>query len=84
MKEKSENEVAQLRPTPSDPIDCSLPGSSVHGIFQAWNGLPLPSPTLSPRSSKNQRNRSFRTLLTILNPMLLTSQCMFDLVEEGK
>ena len=35
MKVKSEREVAQLCPTPSDPMDCSLPGSSVHGIFQA-------------------------------------------------
>ena len=32
---KSESEVAQSCPTPSDPMDCSLPGSSVHGIFQA-------------------------------------------------
>jgi len=35
MKVKSESEVAQLCPTPSNPMDCSLPGSSVHGIFQA-------------------------------------------------
>ena len=35
MKMKSENEVAQLCPTLSDPMDSSLPGSSVHGIFQA-------------------------------------------------
>ena len=43
MKVKSESEVAQvvylkvtqLCPTPSDPMDCSLPGSSVHEIFQA-------------------------------------------------
>ena len=35
MKMKSESEVAQSCPTPSDPMDCSLPGSSVHGIFQA-------------------------------------------------
>ena len=34
MKVKSESEVAQSCPTLSDPIDCSLPGSSVHGIFQ--------------------------------------------------
>ena len=42
MKVKSESEVAQVVylkviqscPTPSDPMDCSLPGSSVHGIFQ--------------------------------------------------
>ena len=35
MKVKSEREVAQLCPTLSDPMYCSLPGSSVHGIFQA-------------------------------------------------
>ena len=35
MKVKSENEVAQPCLTPSDPMDGSLPGSSVHGIFQA-------------------------------------------------
>ena len=35
MKVKSESEVAQSGPTLSDPMDCSLPGSSVHGIFQA-------------------------------------------------
>ena len=35
MKVKSENKVAQSCPTPSNPMDCSLPGSSVHGIFQA-------------------------------------------------
>ena len=32
---ESESEVAQLCPTVSDPMDCSPPGSSVHGIFQA-------------------------------------------------
>ena len=35
MKVKSESEVAQSCPTISDPMDCSLPSSSVHGIFQA-------------------------------------------------
>ena len=35
MKVKSENEVVQSCPTLSDPMDCSLPGSSIHGIFQA-------------------------------------------------
>ena len=33
MKVKSESEVAQSCPTLCDPMDCSLPGSSVHGIF---------------------------------------------------
>ena len=46
MKVKSESEVAQSCPTLSDPMDCSLPGSSTHGIFQEeyWSGVPLPSP----------------------------------------
>ena len=35
MKVKSESEVAQSCPTLSDPMGCSPPGSSVHGIFQA-------------------------------------------------
>ena len=43
MKVKSESEVTQSCPTLSDPMDCSLPGSSVHGIFQArgleWGAL---------------------------------------------
>ena len=50
MKMKSEREVAQLYPTLSDPMDCSLPGSAVHGIFQArvleWGaiGFSIPKP----------------------------------------
>ena len=52
MKAKSESEVPQSCPTPSDPMDCSLPGSSVHGILQArvlewgataFSDLPVPS-----------------------------------------
>ena len=35
MEVKSESEVAQLCPTLRDPMDCSLPGFSVHGILQA-------------------------------------------------
>ena len=35
VKVKSESEIAQSCPTPSDPMDYSLPGPSVHGIFQA-------------------------------------------------
>ena len=44
VKVKSESEVAQSCPTLGDPMDCSLPGSSVQGIFQArvleWVSLP--------------------------------------------
>ena len=43
MKVKSESEVAQSCPTLSDPMDRGLPGSSVHGIFQArvleWDAI---------------------------------------------
>ena len=47
VKMKSEREVAQLCPTLSDPMDCSLPGSAVHGIFQArvleWGAIAFSS-----------------------------------------
>ena len=43
MKVKSESEVVQLCRTLSDPMDCNLPGSSIHGIFQArvleWSAI---------------------------------------------
>ena len=46
MKVKSEREVAQSCPTLSNPMDCSLPGSSIHGIFQArvleWGANEIP------------------------------------------
>ena len=48
MKVKSESEVSQSRPTLSDPMDCGLPGSSVHGIFQArvleWGAIASSGP----------------------------------------
>ena len=46
MKFKSESEVTQSCPTLSDPMDCSLPGSSVHGFSKQeyWSGVSLPSP----------------------------------------
>ena len=49
MKVKSEREVAQLCPTLSDPMDCSLSGSSVHGIFQTrvleWGAIAFSIPS---------------------------------------
>ena len=48
MKVKSESEVTQSCPTLSNPMDCSLPGSSVHGIFQAkvleWGAIAFSFP----------------------------------------
>ena len=56
IKVKSESEVIQSCLTLRDPMDCSLPGSSVHGIFQArvehWSGVPLPSPIETKDAAK--------------------------------
>ena len=57
MKVKSEREVTQLCPTICDPMDCSLPGSSVHGVFQArvleWSALPSPYLVIGNVNLKN-------------------------------
>ena len=58
MKVKRESEVAQSCPTPSDPMDCSLLGSSIHGTFQArvleWGAIAFSSLLLSIQL-KNRR-----------------------------
>ena len=52
---ESESEVAQSCPTLSDPMDCSLPGSSIHGIFQArvleWGAKMI---IFTPKSPKDE------------------------------
>ena len=59
---KSESEVAQLCPTLSYPMDCNLPGSSVHGIFQArvleWVATAF-SRAMVYRVAKSQTGASF-------------------------
>ena len=64
MKVKSESEVTQSCPTLRDPMDCSLPGSSVHGIFQArvleWGAIAFSiftGWTLNPMASVLIRDR---------------------------
>ena len=53
MKVKSESEVTQSRPTLRVPMDCSLPGSSIHGIFQArileWVAISFSRGSSQPR-----------------------------------
>ena len=53
MKEKSESEIAQSCLTVSNPMDCSLPGSSVHAIFQArvleWVAISFSRGSSQPR-----------------------------------
>ena len=59
MKVKSESEVAQSYLTLSDPMDYSLPGSSIHGFSRQeyWSGVPLPSPDLKiSRGNKTEKN----------------------------
>ena len=52
MKVKSESEVSQSCPTLNNPMDCSLPGSPVHGIFQArvleWGAIACSAPYARP------------------------------------
>ena len=59
MKVKSGSEVAQSCPTPSDPMDCSLPDSSIYGIFQArvleWGAIAFSKRLL--RKINNLRTR---------------------------
>ena len=65
MTVKSESEVAQLCPTLSHPMDCSLPGSSFHGIFQArvleWGAMSF--------SNACMHAKSLQSWPTLCNPI---------------
>ena len=58
MKVKSESEVGQSCPTLSDPMDCSLLGSSIHGIFQArvleWGAIAFSVEELDAVNDENR------------------------------
>ena len=60
-----ESEVAQLCPTPCDPMGCSLPGSSTHGIFQArvleWGAIAF--------SDLETESEVAQSCLTLCNPV---------------
>ena len=64
MKVKSESAVTQSCPTLSDPMDCSLPGSSVHGIFQArvleWDAIAF---SVQPTYQRAYPRNSYQYLL---------------------
>ena len=66
MKVKSESEIAQSFPTLSDPMDCSLPGSSVHRFSRQeyWSGVPLPS---LPKTYANAK--SLQSCPTLCDPI---------------
>ena len=87
MEVKSESEVAQSYLTLSDPMDCSLTGSSVHGIFQAkiLKGVSFPSPRdvpdpgIKPRSPALQADALLSELPGELGYTRLTITCSFSL-----
>ena len=72
MKVKSQSEVAQSCPTLSDPMDYSLPGSSVHGIFQArvleWVDIAFSTVILEPKQKK--KNHCFYFFPPIYNTIV--------------
>ena len=61
MKVKSESEVAQSCLTLSDPMDCSLPGSSIHGTFQArvleWDAIAFSEKMLTTWKESDDQTR---------------------------
>ena len=61
MKVESESEITQLCPTLSDPMDCSLPGSSIHGIFQArvleWGAIAFSKDTASGVQKQDRKRK---------------------------
>ena len=93
MKVKSQSEVAQSCPTLSDPMDCSLSGSSVHGIFQArvleWIAISFSRGSSRPRNRtrvSHTAGRRFTCLLWALSGKPITAHsrylnvCSFDFI----
>ena len=87
MKVKSEREVAQSCQTLRNPMDCGLPGSSVHGIFQArvleWGAIAFsdPSPHYSPTHKPGKEGRwvsQFRDMVFKLVALLVTAELGYE------
>jgi len=72
MKVKNQSEVAQSFPTPSDPVDCSLPGSSIHGIFQArvleWGAIAFSYQRTNPAAAATAA-KSHQLCPTLCSPI---------------
>ena len=81
MKVKNQSEVAQLCPTLSNPMDCSPPGSSIQGIFQAgvleWGAIAFSLLLWSA----TYKNSSFLTDLWLECVVKLLSFCQYDRIE---
>ena len=84
MKGRSESEVAQSCPTLRDPMVCSLPGSTVHGIFQArvleWGAIAFSIYTLPSTFFKNVQCFDFSFIVSIKNAIVQShlSQLLFS------
>ena len=77
MKVKSESEVAQLCATLSDPMDCSPPGSSISGIFQArvleWVAIAFSRSDLSHSNRQINPNWTILSLICVYEDTFSTS-----------
>ena len=75
MKVKSESEVTQSCPTLRDPMDCSLPGSSIHGIFQAivleWGAIAFSPDLFTPSQMVILLASSLRSSLLLCSPLFI-------------
>ena len=75
---KSESEVAQSCLTLHDPMDCSPPGSSIHGIFQAtlleWGAIAFSGSSLHPDSSPHREFPLYSKIPSTFNQLPLNSQ----------
>ena len=80
-----ESDIAQSCPTPSDPMDCSLPGTSVHGIFQArvleWVAIAF-SDKIARRNINNLRHADDTTLMAESEEEL--KSLLMKMKEEGE
>ena len=91
MKVKNESEVIQSCPTLHDPMDYSLPGSSVHGIFQArvlqWGAIAfsarLPYPLPTPGACSNSRPSILWFYPNILSSVIPISFCLQSFPASG-
>ena len=88
MKVKSESEVTQSYRTLSDPMDCSLPGSSAHGIFQArvleWGAIAFSDREVKSPQSHTMRKWTSWELGSLASESTLPLQSLFKIFSSGK